>query len=102
MAKEKQRETLKNKQKPYFRGKQFFNEKQRQESDIKTEQTKQKQNEEGLGSGEVARSPQKKEKTQKYQKKSFSVISHFFVFCGCPQFPFFDNLAKKTCTQKTL
>ena len=42
-------------------------------------------------------------KTQKCQKKSFSVISHFFPFFGgCPKFPFFDNLAKKARTQKTL
>ena len=51
---------------------------------------------------------QKKEKKKKYKntentkKKSFSVINHFFLLGGCPKFPFFDNLAQKARTQKTL
>ena len=42
----------------------------------------------------------KKNTNKKYQKKNFSVISQFFFFGGCPNFPFFDNLAKKARTQK--
>ena len=44
----------------------------------------------------------KQEKHQQHPKKSFSVISQFFLFGGCPKFPFFDNLAQEARTQKTL
>ena len=45
----------------------------------------------------------KQKNTQKCQNKSFSIISQIFLFFGgCPKFPFFDNLAKKARTQKTL
>ena len=47
----------------------------------------------------------KSKKTQKYQKKkkSFSVISqNVLFFGGCPKIAFFDNLAQKARTPKTL
>ena len=45
----------------------------------------------------------KTRKTKKYSKMSFSVISQNFLFWGgCPKFPFFDNLAQKARTPKTL
>ena len=37
---------------------------------------------------------------RRIQLKLFSYQSIFFFFGGCPKFPFFDNLAKKACTQK--
>ena len=50
---------------------------------------------------------QKKERKSKKhkntKKKSFSVISQNFLFLGgCPKIAFFDNLAQKTRTPKTL
>ena len=42
-------------------------------------------------------------KKQKYPKKRFSVVSQIFPYLVCFQnFPFFDTLAQKACTQKTL
>ena len=45
-----------------------------------------------------------KKKTAKTPKNSFSVISQIFSFFlgGFSKFPFFDTLAQKACTQKTL
>ena len=41
--------------------------------------------------------------TQKYQKMNFSVISQLFIFLvGVQKFHFFDKLAQKARTQKTL
>ena len=50
------------------------------------------------------RKNKKKQKNTKIPKKKlFSYQSNFsFAFGGCPNFPFFDNLAEKTRTQKTL
>ena len=72
----------------------------------------QKTNKEGLGPSEVEKKKKqekenkenkKNKKTQKYQKKSFWVVSQFFLCLGgCPKFPFFDNLAKKARTPKKL
>ena len=94
---------------PFLGGKQFFfNENQRKE---RKKQNKQKTNKEGLGPSEVALSkkkPQKKqnkqkEKTQKKTKNElFSYQTMFSFFGGCPKLPFFDNLAQKARTQKTL
>ena len=42
----------------------------------------------------------KNKRTQKYPKKSFSVISHFFLFWWVSRISLFDNLAKKARTQK--
>ena len=45
----------------------------------------------------------KQKKQQKYPKISFSVISQIFLFLGgFAKFPFFDTLAQKARTQKTL
>ena len=111
-AQEKQRETLKNKQKmPFFRGKTGFlfslRSKERKEKQPKKKQNKQtkqqtkKTNKEGLGPSEVALraispDPKKNQKkttknkkninktktTKKYQKMSFSIISQKFLFFG--------------------
>ena len=43
---------------------------------------------------------QKKHKNAK--KRAFQLSVIFSFFGGCPKFPFFDNLAKKARTQKTL
>ena len=44
-----------------------------------------------------------KKKHKNTKKKLFSYQSKFsFFFGGFPRFPFFDNLAKKARTQKTL
>ena len=44
-----------------------------------------------------------KKKEQKYPQISFSVISQIFLFLGgFSKFPFFDTLAQKARTQKTL
>ena len=46
---------------------------------------------------------EKKQEKQKYSKMSFSIIrQNFFFLGGCPKFPFFDNLAQKAHTLKTL
>ena len=92
MAKEKQRETLKIKQIMSFSGgEQVFSisSKERGHNKLKkTKQTKKKQ-------------PPPPRKKKKKTKKSFSIISLLFsLFGGCPEFPFFDNLAKKRAPQK--
>ena len=45
----------------------------------------------------------KHEKNKNTQKWVFQLPVNFFFFLGgCPKFPFFDNLAQKTRTLKTL
>ena len=42
-------------------------------------------------------------KNTKYQKRVFQLsVKIFFFLGGCPKIPFFDNLAQKARTQKTL
>ena len=49
------------------------------------------------------RKKEAKQKQQKYPKISLSVISQIFHFLGgFSRFPFFDTLAQKARTQKTL
>ena len=48
------------------------------------------------------RQKKKQKNTKVPEKKSFSVISCFSFFGGCPKLPCFDNLAKKVRTNKTL
>ena len=61
---------------------------------------KQKKNKENKKKQEKKK-PTKK--TAKYPKISFSVISQIFLFLGgFSKFPFFDTLAQKARTQKTL
>ena len=74
----------------------------------------QKTNKEGSGPPHLTLKPSKettKKKNKKtkqnnrnnktFSKMSFSVIRQNFLFLGgCPKFPFFDNLAQKTRTQK--
>ena len=44
-----------------------------------------------------------KKKQQKHQKIAFQLSVNFFLFLGgFSKFPFFDTLAQKACTQKTL
>ena len=107
-AKEKQTETLKNKQEcPFLGGKtRFFG--------IRSTEKKEnnRTNKEGLGPSEVAlraSSPdpttkRKKQETTKCQKMSFLVISQNVVFFlgGWSNISLFDNLAKNAGTQKAL
>ena len=65
-----------------------------QKNKQKQTKTKQKQNK------TTKKKPRKKSKKHKNtKKKSFSVISQFFL-TGCPKIAFFDTLAQKTRTQK--
>ena len=61
----------------------------------KTQKTKRKKE-----NREIKRKKRKSKKIKntKIPKKSFSVIS--LIFCGCPKFPFLDNLAKKRTPKK--
>ena len=97
----------------------------KQNKNKKNKKKKQHKNKEGLGPNEVAlraTSPDpkknknnkneqeakkrkqrtKKKKLQKYQKRAFQLSVSVFFFGWCPKFPFFDNLAQKARTQKTL
>ena len=42
----------------------------------------------------------KMEKQKKHKNTKNELFSYQSIFCGCPKFPFFDNLAKKARTQK--
>ena len=45
---------------------------------------------------------ERKNKKTQIRKKSFSVMSQFFLSGGCPKVPFFDNLAKTRAPQNTI
>ena len=120
---EKERETLKiNKKSPFQRENKFFCINQPKNKTKTTNQKKQqKTNKEGLGPGEVAlwatspdpstvqkkqknQNKKHKKKTAKIPKNSFSVISQMFplFWVTLQKFPFFDTLAQKARTPKTL
>ena len=127
-AMEKERETLKNKQKrPFLGGKAVFSSKniERKGPPPQKLNKNKKTNKESLGTSEVALwatshvlKPSKKQQTKKnkIRKKEtknnknqkilkhelFSYQSNFSFLGGCPKFPFFDNLAQKERTLKTL
>ena len=66
-------------------------------------QKKQKQNKQKKNIKQQKKREKTSRKTNKYSKMSFSVITQTFFFLGgCPKFPFFDNLAQKARTLKTL
>ena len=93
---EKERETLKINQKlPFLGGKTgFFYKKQRKEQKKKNKKNQQKTNKEGLGPSEGPLG---------HLTWPLNLISQSFPSLGgCPKFPFFDNLAQKACTPKTL
>ena len=62
---------------------------------------KQKKKQKKTKKKKKKRNPQKKQ--QKHQKIAFQLSVNFFLFLGgFSKFPFFDTLAQKACTQKTL
>ena len=122
-AKEKQRETLENKQKcPFVEQKQgFCIKKQRKERQNKTTKKNKKIiNKEGLGPSDYTlqktlktkkrknkeNNQKKRKQTKKKQQKSFSVINQFFFFfvfwVAFQKFPFFHTLAQQAWTPKNI
>ena len=65
--------------------------------------TKKKQKNKNKKNKQKNKKKQKVKKHKNTKKKSFSVISQNFLFWGgCPKIAFFDNLAQKARTPKTL